>query len=175
MNPGFRFLLMLLTAGATALTPARAAPPEEGALAAAQAWARAIITRDVDAQMKLLPATMYPKPGDRERLRMQRLHDNELAVIDKRAYLSFDVGAPAQTLKVDHTIVVVLPYRSVQASADGKLQTDSSLIALAQEGSGQWSVFDGGGHGERSLKTLIPGYKTGLLVPRAASKVLRGE
>jgi hypothetical protein len=173
MSRGFRHLSMLLMAvGAMALSPVRAATPEAAA-AAAQAWGQAVVARDVEAQMKLLPATMFSSPGDRERNRLRRLHDKELAIINRQNYLSFDVRAPSQTLKVNKTTVVVLPYRSILAIAEGKLQTDSVLIALSEEGSDQWSVFDGSGHGARSLKMLIPGYTTGLSVPPAASKIIK--
>lgn len=175
MTRGFRYLSMMLLAGAMALSPVQAATPEEGAAEAAQAWGRAVMARDVDAQIKLLPATMFSSPGDRERNRLQRLHDKELAIINKQNYLSFDVRAPSQTLKINKTTAVVLPYRSILAIAEGKLQTDSVLIALSEEGSNQWSVFDGSGHSARSLKMLIPGYTTGLSVPPAASKVIKGE
>jgi hypothetical protein len=175
MTRGFRYLSMMLLAGAMALSPVQAATPEEGAAEAAQAWGRAVMARDADAQIKLLPATMFSSPGDRERNRLQRLHDKELAIINKQNYLSFDVRAPSQTLKINKTTAVVLPYRSILAIAEGKLQTDSVLIALSEEGSNQWSVFDGSGHSARTLQALIPGYTTGLAVPPAASKVIKGE
>lgn len=176
MFRGFRsVLIVVLMAGATAVPPAQAATAEDGAAEAAQAWARAIMTHDVDAQMKLLPATMYAQSGERELRRRQRLHEKELAIINRQKYLSFEVRAPVQTLKVNTTTAVVLPYRSVLTTAQGKLQTDSVLIALSEEGSGQWSVFDGSGHGARSLKALIPGYTTGLSVPPAAAKLIQGE
>jgi hypothetical protein len=167
--------IALLTAGATAWSPVRAATPEEGAAEAAKAWGRAIVERDVDAQVKLLPATMFTKPGERERFRLQKVHEKEVAVINKRKFLSFDVQPPAQTLKMNKTVAVVLPYRSLLSVAEGKLQTDSALIALAEEGSNDWSVFDASGHGPRSLKVLIPGYTTALRLPPAVSKVIKGE
>jgi hypothetical protein len=55
-----------------------------------------------------------------------------------------------QTVKFNKMIAVVLPYRSVLTDAQGKLQTDSVLIALAEEGSDKWSVFDGTGQTLRS-------------------------
>ena len=176
MPRGFRTLsMMLLAAGALALAPVQAATAEDGAAEAAQAWGRAIMARDIDAQMKLLPATMFSKPGDRERNRLQRLRDQELAIINKQKYLSFDVRAPSQTLKINKTTAVVLPYRSMLSIAEGKLQTDSVLIALSEEGSNQWSVFDGSGHSARSLKIMIPGYATGLSVPPAVARVIKGD
>jgi hypothetical protein len=167
--------IALLAAGAMAVTLAQAATPEEGATEAAQAWARAILARDVEAQMKLLPATMFSKPADRERNRLQRLHQKEMALINNQKYLSFDIRPPSQTLKVNKTIAMVLPYQSIMTVADGKLQTNSVLIALAEEGSNQWSVFDGSGHDARSLKVLIPGYTSGLGVPPVAATVIKSE
>ena len=167
--------LTLFTAGAMALSSALAATPEEAAAQVAQAWATAIMADDVDAQMKLLPPKMYAKPGERERQRLQRLHDKEMAIVNNQKYVSFDVRAPVQKLKINKTIAVVVPYRSVQAVAEGKLQKDSVLIALSEEGSDQWSVFDGTGHGTRSLKMLIPGYSTGLNVPPAAVRLVKRE
>ncbi len=166
---------LIVCAMAMSAAPAWSAAPETGAAEAAQAWARAIMAHDVDAQMKLLPATMYPRPGERERQRLQRLHENELAVINRQKYLSFDVRSPAQTLKIGTTIAVVLPYRSVLATAEGKLQVDSVLIALSEEGSNQWSVLDGNGQGPRSLKALIPGYTTGLAVPPAVTRLIKAD
>jgi hypothetical protein len=172
----FRFALtLLLAAGAAGLSPVRAATPEDGAVEAAQAWVKAIIARDVDAQIKLLPDTMYADRAERERKRQQRVRDRELAIINNQKYLSFDLRAPSQTLKVNKMIAVVVPYRSVLATAEGKIQTDSSLIALSPDGSSQWSVFDGSGQVDRSLKSIIPGYTTGLMVPRAVSTVIKGE
>jgi hypothetical protein len=176
MTRRFRSVLMvLLAAGAMSLSPVRAATPEDGAAEAAQAWARAIIARDVETQMKLIPATMYAKPDERARNRLQRLHNKELAIINNEKYLSFDVRAPVQTLKINKTTAVVLPYQSILTIPEGKLQTNSVLIALAEEGSSQWSVFDGSGHTTRSLKVLIPGYTTGLAVPPAVTLVIKGE
>jgi hypothetical protein len=167
--------VILLAASAAALAPALVAAPEDGAAEAGKAWAAAIVARDVDAQMKLLPATMFPKTGDRERQHKMKVHDNELAVINKQKYLAFDVRAPAQTVKFGNVIAVVLPYRSVLTVAQGKLQTDSVLIALAEEGSGKWSVFDGTGQTLRSLKLHIPGYAGGLGLPAAVTKVIKDE
>ena len=164
-----------LAVGAAVLAPALLAAPEDGAAEAGKAWAAAIVARDVDAQIKLLPATMFPKPGDRERQHKMKVHDNELAVINKQKYLSFDVRAPVQTVKFNKMIAVVLPYRSVLTDAQGKLQTDSVLIALAEEGSGRWAVFDGTGQTLRSLKLHIPGYAGGLGLPPAVTKVIKDE
>lgn len=168
-------MLALGAAAAMALAPARAATPQEEALEAAQALSRAIMAQDVDAQMKLLPPTMYARPGERDRVRAQKLHDKEVAIVNKQKYLSFEVKAPVQTLKVNAFTAVVVPYRSVLAEADGKLQVDSVIIALTDEASGKWSAFDGSGQVTRTLKVIIPGYTQGLVVPPVASKLIKGE
>ena len=168
-------ILILATAGVLALPAVRAATPEQSATELAHAWARAITTGDVDAQMKLLPTTMYVKPGERERNRLLRLHEKEVALINKKKFVSFDVRAPLQTIKINKTTAVVIPYQSIVEVAEGKLQTDSFLVALAEDGADKWSIFDGTGHTTRTLKLLIPGYTTGLNVPPAQSKLIRGE
>jgi hypothetical protein len=177
MTQGIRYLsTILLAAGAIVLSPVRAATAEEGAAEAAQAFGRAILERDVDTQMKLLPATMYSKPGEREQERLRRLHDKERAVINGQKYLSFEVLSPSQTLKINKTTAVMLPYRSVLAMPEGKLRTESALIALAEEGSNRWSVFDASAyHTARSLKLVIPGYTAGLAVPPLKTKLIKGE
>ncbi|MEP7084004.1 MAG: hypothetical protein ABI854_04640 [Betaproteobacteria bacterium] len=157
------------------VTRVAAATPEQSATELAHAWARAIMTSDVEAQMKLLPTTMYAKPGERERNRLLRLHEKEMAVINKQKLVTFDVRAPIQTLKINNTTVVVIPYQSVVTIADGTLQTDSVLVALTDESSDKWGIFDGTGHGTRSLKQLIPGYTIGLTIPPARVKVIKGE
>ena len=176
MNRELRFrVILLLATWVLAISLVRAATPETEALAAAQAWGRAIMAHDVDAQMKLLPQAMYPKPDERERQRQVRLHETELARINNRKYVSFDVRPPAQTMNIGTRIVVVVPYRSIQTIVEGRLQTDSVLIALSEEGSNQWSVFDGTGRTVRTLTAVIPGYTKELRVPPAVTKVLRAE
>lgn len=180
MMHGFRSMAtMAMAAGMLAFTPAQAQAqtqtPEQSATALAHQWARAVTTRDVDAQMKLLPMAMYAKPGERERNRLQRLHEKEVALINKQQIIAFDVRAPIQTLKIDKTTAVVIPYQSIVTVAEGKLQTDSVLVALSEDGSDKWSIFDGTGHTTRSLKSLIPGYTTGLSVSPARSQLIRGE
>src|SRR5512141_1112581 len=85
-----------LAAGVFATTAAMAAVPgEDAALAAAQEWAKAVIARDVEAQMKLLPKRLAPSPESRERLRAARLHEKEMAIINRDRVLSFDVQPAA--------------------------------------------------------------------------------
>ena len=98
-----------------------------------------------------------------------------VALINKQQIIAFDVRAPIQTLKIDKTTAVVIPYQSIVTVAEGKLQTDSVLVALSEDGSDKWSIFDGTGHTTRSLKSLIPGYTTGLSVSPARSQLIRGE
>ena len=167
--------MLVLATGMLALAAVQAATPEQSATELAHAWARAITTRDVDAQMKLLPPTMYVKPGEREKNRLLRLHEKEVALINHQKFVSFDVRAPVQTIKINKTTAVVIPYQSIVTVAEGKLQTDSVLVALAEDGADKWSIFDGTGHTTRTLKLLIPGYTTGLNVPPAQSKLIRGE
>ena len=171
-----RLILSLMLAGGTlVLAAVEAATPEQSATELAHQWARAVMTRDVDAQMRLLPPTMYVKPGERERNRLLRVHEKEVALINKQKLVSFDVRAPVQTIKLNKTTAVVIPYQSIVEIAEGKLQTDSVLVALSDEGTDKWSIFDGTGQSTRSLKLLIPGYTTGLSVPPARSKLIRGE
>ena len=159
-----------LSAAATAQTP-----EENAALAVAQSWVKAMTSRDVDAQMNLLPSTMFARDGDRERAKRMRLHDQELATIKKAKYAMFGLGPPSQSIKVGKASVVLIPYKSIVESSDGKIQTDSSLIAVALDGGSNWNVFDGSGHTARSLKTIIPGYTAGLNIPAARSVVLKSD
>ena len=160
-------------ASALIATAGAATPDEEAARAAAQAWVKAVTGRDVDAQIKLMPPTMFATSADRERARHQRVHEIEIALIKSRRYEKFELSPPAQTLKVGKATAVVIPYKAIVSSTDGKLQIDSSLVALALDGGSQWSIFDGAGHTSRTLKTVIPGYVTGLSVPTATSKVVK--
>lgn len=148
---------------------------EEAAVAISQQWVKAVTSRDIEGQVKLLPATMFPRDGDRDRVRKQRAHDNELAVIRKQKYAMFELGPPIQTLKVGSATVVLISYKSaVDSSADGRLQIESSLIAVALDGQ-NWSVFDGSGQNPKSLRTIIPGYTGGLNIPPARSAVVKPE
>ena len=160
--------------GGVALAAA-AGPTEDAALAAAEAWAKAVSTRDVDAEFKLLPATMYAKPGERERMRAQRIRDREIAQLNKDVYLSFQMRAPIQTARIGKFTAVVVPYSYERQSPSGKLQRHSSAIALNEEGSSNWSVFDGSGQATRSLKALIPGYNGELSLPPAYTTALKPE
>ena len=154
---------------ASALTP-----EEESAVRVAEQWAKAVTARDIDQQMKLLPATMYAKDEDRERARLRKASEREVAIVRRAKYASFNLAPPSQTLKIGQSIAVVIPYKAVVESDDGKLQTDSSLIALSVDGR-RWSVFDGTGHTLKSLRTVIPGYTGGLNVPNVRSVMLKSE
>ena len=103
-----------------------------------------------------------------------RVRDNELASINQGKYTMFGLGPPLQMLKVGKATAVVIPYKAIVENTDGKIQTDSSLVAVALDG-GTWSVFDGSGHNARSLKVIIPGYTSGLNVPLAKSIALKTE
>ena len=159
----------LLVSPAWALTP-----DEEAAIAVSQQWVKAVTSRDIDAQVKLLPSTQFPREGDKDRARKQRAHENELAVIRKQKYAMFELGAPMQTLKVGQATVVLVPYKTEVNSLDGKLQIESSLIAIALDGR-NWSVFDGSGQNPKSLKIMIPGYSGGLNVPPARSVLVKPD
>lgn len=160
----------LLTAPAWALTA-----DEEAAVAVGQQWVKAVTARDIEAQVKLMPATMFPREGDRDRARKLKAHDNELALIRKQKYSMFEVAPPMQTLKVGAATLVVLPYKSaVDSSLEGRMQVESSLIALTLDGR-NWSVFDGSGQNLKSLKVIVPGYAGGLNVPPVRSVVTKPE
>ena len=152
-----------------------ATPEEEAAMAAGRAWSKAIVARDVDAQMKLMPPTMFARPEDRDRARLQRIRDKEVALIKSASIATFELGAPIQSVRVGKTPVVVIPYKSVVSSSDGRIQTESSLIAFAPDGGSSWWVFDGSGHSVKTLKTIIPGYSAGINVPVTRSAVLKAE
>ena len=164
------------SAAALIATPAWAlTPDEEAAVAVSQQWVKAVIARDIEAQIKLMPATMFPRDGDKDRARKQRAHENELALIRKQKYAMFELGAPMQTLKVGAATVVVVPYKSaVESGIEAKMQNESSLIALALDGR-NWSVFDGSGQNLKSLKPIIPGYAGGLNVPMTRSVLVKSE
>lgn len=157
-------LATLLMTGA-----ALAATPEEEATAAAQEWAKAVMTRDVETEVKMLPATMFPKPGDRERRRLVRTAEREAAIIAGEKYLAYDVRPPLQTVQINKYTAIVFPYATKIDTPRGRLLTSSSLIALSEDG-GKWSIIDGNGQTTRSLKQLIPGYTGGLSLP--VSKVV---
>ncbi len=148
--------------------------PEETATGVAQEWAAAIKSGDVDTQVKLLPKTMFVKPEDRDRERKLRLHEKEMALIRGEKYLSFDLQPAKPPVVMGNTTIVVIPYRSLVIFGDGKLQSDSSLVALGDKES-NWSVFDGTGHTPRSLRKIVPGYQGNLALPRATTKLLKDE
>jgi hypothetical protein len=161
--------LALSVAAGTAI----AATVEEDALAAAEAWARAVSTHDVDAEMKFLPPTVFVKPGDQERQRAARARDKETAVLNGEKYLSFQVRPAVQTAKINKATAVVLPYTWERQTLAGKLRMNSSVIALNDGGT--WYVIDGTGQNPRSLKILIPGYNGELSLPPARSMVIKPE
>ncbi|MEO8137059.1 MAG: hypothetical protein ABI831_24160 [Betaproteobacteria bacterium] len=163
----FRRLLLIILATGGMAGVARAATPEEDASSAAREWAKAIMTHDVETEMKLLPPALFPKPADRERARLMKLRERELAVVNGDKYLSFEVRLPIQTVKIDKVTAVVLPYTSELGTPKGKLQTNSALIAIFEQDSGKWSIIDGSGQNPRSLKRLIPGYTANLQLPPA--------
>ena len=165
MTNAFRRLSLIIMIAGGLAGPVSAASPEEEAAAAGQAWAKAIMTRDVETEMKLLPPTVFAKPGERERQRLLKLHDREMAIVNRDKWLSFAVRPPTQTVKINKTIAVVLPYSSELATSKGRLQTHSALIALSEEGSGKWFVLDATGQNPRSLKIVIPGYAGNLQLP----------
>ena len=150
-------------------------PDEEAAVAVSQQWAKAVTSRDIEAQVKLMPSTMFLRDGDKDRARKQRAHDNELAVIRKQKYTMFELGPPMQTLKVGAATLVLLPYKSaIDSTLEGRLQVESSLIAVALDGR-NWSVFDGSAQNLKSLKLIFPGYTGGLNVPPVRSVATKPE
>jgi len=168
--------VMLMTL-ATALpgTAALAATPAEDAAAATKLWVKAVIERDVDTQVKMLPKRLFATPEQIDRERKSRLHDKEMAIINGEKYLSFDVEPTGQSGKVGNMIVMVFPYRAVVQVRQGKLQRESSLLAVAEEGSSNWSVIDGSGQNPRSIKVFVPGYTGVPSVPVARSVLLKPE
>ena len=170
----FRSLVVAVSfAAGLAGVEAQAATPEEEAGAAARQWAKAIMSRDVETQLKLLPKRLFVKPGEREREEKRLMHDKEVAAINGERYLSFDVQPKAiLTGKVGNQLVLMFPYRSVVQTRDAKLQRDSSLIAIAEEGSSSWSVIDGTAQNPKSMRIYLPGYAGNPPVPRAVTKAL---
>jgi hypothetical protein len=165
--------MMALAAGMFAAVAAHAATPAEDAAEAARQWAKAVMERDVDTQMKMLPKKMFVKPDSMERERRNRLHEKEMALINGEKWLSFDVQPTGQYGKVGNLVMIVLPYKSVVQVRDGKLQRESSLLAVAEEGSSNWSVIDGSGQNPRSIKIFVPGYAGAPAVPPAVTKLLK--
>jgi hypothetical protein len=171
-----RSLIFAAIAGGLIGASVRAATPEEEAGAAAREYAKAVSTRDIDTQLKLLPRRLFAKPGDREREEKRLTHDKELAVINGERYLVFDVQQkPTSTGKVGNQLVLVFPYRSVVQNRDAKFQRDSSLIAFAEAGSSEWSVIDGTAQNTKSMKIFLPGYAGNPPIPRPVTKSLAAE
>lgn len=163
----------LLIAGVVAAPALRAATAEDGAVLAARDWAKAVVERDVETQMNLLPKRLYASPEARERARQQRLHERELAVINQEKILAFDVQPPSATGKVGKLTLVILPYRAVIQNRDGKLERNSSLLAMAEEGSSEWAVMDGSGQNPKSLRFVVPGYNNNPRIPPSTSKLMQ--
>ena len=151
---------------------ARAGTPAEDASAATKQWAKAIMELDVDTQMKMLPKKLFATPEAQQRERRNRQHDKELSIINGEKWLSFDVQPTGQLGKVGNLLVMVFPYRSVKQTREGKLQRDSALLAVAEEGSSDWSVIDGSGQSHRSIKVYVPGYAGLPALPQPTTKVL---
>lgn len=171
----FRSLVVVVLAGGLWATAQAATPEEEGA-AAAGAWAKAVMAADIEAQLKLLPKRLFLKPGEREREEKRLMHDKEVALINGDRYLSFEVQPKAvATGKVGNTVVMMFPYRSVFQTKGAKLQRDSSLIAIAEEGSSSWSVIDGSAQSTKSMRFLVPGYAGRPPIPRPVTKAIPTE
>src|SRR4051794_25751363 len=117
-----------LLAGLFSAAMALAATPAEDASAATRRWAKAVLERDVDTQMQLLPKKFFASDDRIEVERKARLHARERAIINGEKFLSFDVEpTTALTGKVGNLLVMVFPYRAVLQLHEGKMQKDSSL------------------------------------------------
>ncbi len=165
-----------LLAGLLTAAVSRAATPAEEASAATRRWVKAVVERDVETQLQMLPRKLFANADRIEVERKNRLHDKERSIVNGEKYLSFDVE-PTTTLtgKVGNVVMMVFPYRSVLQVRDGKLQNESSLVAVAEEGSSNWSVIDGTGQNLRSIKLFVPGYAGTPAVPVALSKLVKPE
>jgi len=166
---------MMAAAGALVCAMAQAGPAEDASVATKE-WAKAVLAQDIDTQLKLLPKAIFARPDSLERERKMRLHDKEMALINGQKYLSFEVQpAPAVTGSVGKMLMMVFPYRSVLQTREGNLQRDSSLLAVAEQGSSNWSVMDGSGQSVRSIKGFVPGYVGVPPIPPAMTKMLKAE
>jgi hypothetical protein len=164
---------VLLLAGIFA-TPVRAATLEEDAMNAAREWVKAVTAYDVDTQMNLLPKRLYASPESRERAKQMRLHDKEMAKINREKIHSFEIQAPSATSKIGKMTLVIIPYRSVvENEKTGKIERSSSLLAIAEEGNPDWAVMDGSGQSFKSLKFVLPGYSGHPRIPPSLSKVVK--
>jgi hypothetical protein len=166
-------LAVLIAAAVSTAGLARAASDDTAAESAARAWSRAIMDYDVDGQIKLLPKRLFTTQEQRERDRKLRLHEKEMAVINNEKYLAFDLKPALASEQIGTTRVMVFPYRSVKQVRDGKMQRDSSLVAIAEGGSNDWTIFDGTSASLRTLKALIPGYAGRPGVPQPITRLLK--
>jgi len=165
----------MLVAVIVAGTPAAAATPDEEAAEAARAYVKAVMARDVDAQLKLLPKGYFANAADRERRYKRLLHEKEMAVINDEKYVSFDVQPKIASGKVGNNTVIVFPYRSVTKNREARTERQSSLLAIAEEGSSNWSVIDGTGQSARSMKGYLPAYNGNPPIPKAVVKALPAD
>jgi hypothetical protein len=165
--------VLVVAVAALAAGTAHAAADDAAAQAAATAWSRAVLDNDVDGQMKLLPKRLFATPELRERDRKLRLHEKEMAVINNEKYVVFEVKPPVAAEQVGTSRVVVFPYRSVKQTRDGKMQRDSSLVAIAEGGSNDWTILDGSALTMRTLKALIPGYVGAPRLPQPFTRMLK--
>ena len=173
MGTGARAAAAVLAAGIVAV-PVQAATAEEGAVIAAREWVKAVTAYDVDTQMNLLPKRLYASPEARERAKQMRLHDKEMAKINREKIHSFEIEAPSATAKVGKMTLVIIPYKAiVESEKAGKLERSSSLLAIAEEGSSDWAVMDGSGQNFKSLKFVLPGYSGHPRIPPSLSKVVK--
>ena len=171
----FRSLVLAVLTGGLLASAQAATPEEEGAAAAAE-WAKAVMANDIDTQLKLLPKRLFLKQGEREREEKRRLHDKEVALINGERYLSFEVQPKAVANgKVGNIVLMMYPYRSVLQTKGAKLQRDSSLIAISEEGSSSWSVIDGSAQSAKSMRIIVPGYAGRPPIPRPVTKAIPTE
>lgn len=174
MGTGARVAAAVLLAAAIVAAPVQAATPAEDAVNAAREWVKAITAYDVETQMSLLPKRLYASPEARERAKQMRLHDKEMAKINREKIHSFEIQAPSATAKIGKMTLVIIPYRAVvENEKTGKIERSSSLLAIAEEGSSDWAVMDGSGQNVKSLKFVLPGYNGQPRIPPSLSKVAK--
>jgi len=174
MGTGARVAATVLLAAGIVAAPVQAATAEEGAVLAAREWVKAVTAYDVDTQMSLLPKRLYASPEARERARLMRLHDKEMALVNREKYHSFEIQTPAATSKIGKMTLVIIPYKAVvESEKAGKLERSSSLLAITEEGSSDWAVMDGSGQNFKSLKFVLPGYNGYPRIPPSLSKLVK--
>jgi hypothetical protein len=174
MGTGARTAAAVLLAAGIVAAPVRAATAEEGAVLAAREWVKAVTAHDVDTQMNLLPKRLYASPEARERAKQMRLHEKEMAQINREKYRSFEIQAPSATSKIGKMTLVIIPYTAVvENDKSGKIERSSSLLAIAEEGSSDWAVMDGSGQNPKSLKFVLPGYTGNPRIPPSLSKIVK--